>query len=540
MVKSKDVIGIDLGSNCIKVVELKESKAGLTLNQAGLVTLKTDPASTPAQKGQLLAKKLAKLLSSLNIKGASIVTSVPGQSVLIRLIKLPPVPESKIEQVIKYEAQQQIPFSLDEVVWDYYLLKRKKILEMEVLLVAIKIDLIQDVQKKLTSHLPADIVDVSPLAFYNCVRYNQDYLDGERGVALIDIGAESTDIAIFKRENVWTRSFPIGGNNFTQALQKEFGLSYHEAERIKKGGLEGYPQEEVRKVIRPIMEDLIVEIQHAIGYYRSQVEGLTIGEVILAGGSSQLATLKGFFATSLGLEVKIVNCFKRIKKKPDAAIFVEDKWDSLDAHQHLFAVAAGLALRGKVKCAVEINLLSQELLKRKARHKKNEYTFFTIIAFLIILSGGVWLFHQCSARWQNKLIETQEIYRDEYGVYRPKIERLKKEEALLESKAQTMYQFLAKKMMGLELMRAVGKSLTPEIWLDNFYFPKESERAEEKIKKFLLIKGKGASYEAINDFMQKLQEATAYIERVEPLASHSVKMDEREFIEFSLEAELVL
>ncbi len=540
MSKPKTVIGIDLGSNCIKVVELKAAKAEMFLKRAGLIHLQDEPDFSPLQKSQLLVKKLAKLLGAINIKNASIITSVSGQSVLIRLIKLPPIPEGKIDQVIRYEAQQQVPFSLDEVVWDYHLLKRKKILEMEVLLVAIKTDLIKEVQIKLGSHLHTDIIDVSPLALYNCVRYNQDYLNKEGGVAIIDIGNESTDIVIFKKDDVWTRSFPIGGRNFTQALQKEFGLSYNEAEHIKKGGLEGYPQEEVKRVIRPIMEDLIVEIQHALGYYRSQVEGLTIDEIILSGGSSQLPSLKEFFAHNLGLELKTINPFKRIKKEPNAQIFVEDKWEAVESHQHLLGVAIGLALRGKVKCAVEINLLSQELLKRKIRQRRGKYILLTIIAFLIMLAGGMFLLHQNSVLWEKKLVETQELYEAEYGIYRPRIETLKTEESLLENKVQVMYQILAKKMLCLELLRAAGKTLTPEIWLDSFSFPRESERAKEGAKQFLSIKGKAASFEVINEFMRQLKAATAYINKIEPLASHSVKVDGKEFIEFSLEAELSL
>ena len=538
----KLIIGIDLGSNCIKVVELKETKEGISLKRAGLIYIQADPASTPIQKNQLLAKKLTKLLAALNIRNASIVTSVPGQSVLIRLIKLPPVPEGKIEEVIKYEAQQQVPFSLDEVVWDYYLMKREKILEMEVLLVAIKIDLIKELQSKLGPHLSTDIIDVSPLALYNCIRYNKDYLNEKKGVVIIDIGADSTDVIIFKKEDVWTRSFPVGGSSFTQALQKEFGLSYFEAERIKKGGLkEGYPQEEMKRVIKPITADLIVEIQHAIGYYRSQVEGLTLGEVILTGGGSQLPGLSKVFADSLGLEVRNITPFKRIKREPNAKIFVEDKWDVIESHQYLLGVAVGLALRGKLKkCAVEINLLSHELLKKKIRQRKNEFVILAVITFLIILGAGFFLLHQSSSRWQKRLIETQELYDAEYGIYRPQIETLKEDLALLEGKTRMMYQLLGKKMMCLELLRAVGKSLTEEIWLDSFSFPKASERAEGKIKEYLFIKGKAISFEVINKFMQNLKAATAYVVKVEPLASHSVEMDGKEFIEFTLEAELAL
>jgi len=541
MSNGKVIIGIDIGSNCIKVVELKETKDGITLKRAGIVYIKAEPTQTAIQKTQLLSKKLTRLLAALNIRNASIVTSVPGQSVLIRLIKLPPIPEGKIEEVIKYEAQQQIPFSLDEVVWDYYLLKREKILQLEVLLVAIKIDLIKETQNKLGHHLGTNIIDVSPLALYNCVRYNKDYRDEKKGVAIIDIGADSTDVVIFKKEDVWTRSFPVGGNTFTQALQKEFGLSYFEAERIKKGGLKGYPQEEVNRVIKPVIADLIVEIQHAIGYYRSQVEGLTLEEVILAGGGSQLAGLSKVFSSSLGVEVRNINPFKRIKREPNAKIFVKDKWDAIEPHQHLLGVVMGLALRGKLKkCAVEINLLSHELLKRKTRQREKEFITLVVIAFLIIVGVGFFLLRQSSFRWQKRLIETQELYDTEYEVYRPQIESLKGDLSLIEGKTRMMYQLLGNKMMCLELLRAVGKCLTEEVWLSSFSFPKKSERAEGKTKEYLFIKGKATSFEVINKFMQNLKAATDYIVKVEPLASHSVEVDGKEFIDFTLEAELAL
>ncbi len=540
MNKPKITIGVDIGSSCIKVVELKETKSGITLKRAGLINTQLDPANPPTSKGQYLAATLAKLLAVLNIKNVSIITSVPGQSVLIRLIKLPPIPEDKIEEVIKYEAQQQVPFSLDEVVWDYYLLKRKKILEMEVLLVAIKINLIGEIQDKLGPHLNASIIDVAPLALYNCVRYNKDYENDKKGVVVIDIGAESTDIIFFKEEDVWIRSFPLGGNSFTQVLQKEFGLSYAEAERIKKGGLKDYPDEEVKRVTKPIIEDLIVEVQHAIGYYRSQVEGLTIGEVILTGGNSRLPNLDHFFSESLGLEVKHIDCFKRIKREPNTKIFVEDKWDEIEPYQHLFGVAAGLALRDKTKCAVEINLLSQELVKKKTSKRKKESIAVTLIIFFIILGSGFFMLRRSFSHWQAKLTETQRLYNKEYSVYRPEIETLKKEKSLLEGQVEVMYQLLGKKMMCLELCRAIGKNLTEEIWIDSLSFPRDSERAEEKDKEFLFLKGKAMSFDVINEFMQKLKADTAYISKIEPLASNSIKIDDKEFIEFFLEGKLAL
>ena len=538
MNKAKIVVGLDAGSHSLKVAELKEHKGGLALKQAGIISLQGDPSSTPLQTAQAVSKRLGSLLSSMKIKNASVITSVPGHSVLIRLLKLPPIPEGKIEEVIQYEAQQQVPFALDEVVWDYFLLKRKKILEMEVLLVAIKVDLIKEARKKIDEHLSPGVIDVSPLALYNCVRYNKDYLSEDHGVVIIDIGAESTDIVIFKQEDVWTRSFPIGGNNFTRVLQKEFGLSSSEAERIKKGGLKGYPQEEVKRVIKPVLEDLVVEIQHAVGYFRNQIEGLTIGEAILSGGGSQLPALNDVFREALGVEVRNINPFKRIKREPQAKILVDNKWGPIQPYEHLLGVAVGLALRQQVKCSVEINLLSREISEKKIVRRQKGYMLFGIAGLLFLL-GGVTLFLHLHNSVLRKRAETvRSEYESEYEIFKPEIERMRARGRMIAGRNDVLERIVAGRILPRELLRACGQSIPRSVYLREFSYPENSQRSGQKELRFLFLKGQADSFDRINEFIKDLPRVSPYITRAEPLDSSSRQTGEGELIDFSLEAEL--
>ena len=233
--KAKAVLGLDIGTSSLKAILLKVTKEEIELVNAGMVELHLDPTVENKEKRARVIEGIKKLLEENGIKTREVVTAVPGQSVIIRHLKLPPGARARLDQVIKYEVQNQIPFPLDKVGMDYQALPGKEGEEVKVILVAMKKELIDDHLALVEeAGLKPETIDVSSLALYNALRFKKPSKEAEV-VALIDIGATTTDISIH-RDGIleFTRSAPVAGNDLTEVVQTKLGVSFSEAEKLKK------------------------------------------------------------------------------------------------------------------------------------------------------------------------------------------------------------------------------------------------------------------------------------------------------------------
>src|SRR5271167_1860365 len=193
MLGSDRILALDIGAATIKVGEFQAVKGqGLRLTNFNYAELGIDPEHGENRKA-LIVSTVRNVVRERNIKAKSVVFSVSGQSVFTRFVKLPPVDESKVAQIIQYEAQQNVPFPIDEVIWDYQLLGSNPQGEMEVVLLAIKSDIIEELTEGVeSSGLRTDIVDVAPMALYNSVRYNYGEIEG--CTLVVDLGARTTNL----------------------------------------------------------------------------------------------------------------------------------------------------------------------------------------------------------------------------------------------------------------------------------------------------------------------------------------------------------
>src|SRR5215472_11763671 len=232
MLKSKSFLAVDFGAGTLKMAEFELNEAGgLRLKQYGLRPLGAEGSQESAREAVIL-KVLPEILTEKGIKSRVVNVCAPGFHVFSKFVKLPPVDAGKVTQIIQYEAQQNVPFPLEEVVWDYQILGSTPGGELEVLLVAIKADIVEGLFRVTeTAGLSLQLTDVSPAALCNAFRYN--YGDLEDCTVLLDIGAKTSNLLFFEKGKVFSRSINLGANSITQDFANESKLKYDAAEKIK-------------------------------------------------------------------------------------------------------------------------------------------------------------------------------------------------------------------------------------------------------------------------------------------------------------------
>lgn len=345
MFKKKNPIGLDIGSAYIKAAQINDTKSGYELALFDMVHVQPGVISDHmiTDKAKLIAS-IKELMGKSGIKRNDAVISVSGHSsVIVKRITIPIMTEDELALSIKYEAEQYVPFDINDVEIDFQILGPKPDEEgqMDVVLVAVKKGVIKDYHEVVAqAGLNPVIVDVDFFALSNMYEINYG-IEEEKNIALINVGASTTNINILQSGlPVFTRDSAIGSDHHTDAIERELGVSREDAERLKMGrSVEGVSPADVQLAINSASEDIFAELYRSFEYFRSSVGEEDIDRVILSGGA---ALIKGFpdaMASRLGIEVEVVNPFKNIKisEKLDRAYIKEIA--------PIAAVAVGLGLR---------------------------------------------------------------------------------------------------------------------------------------------------------------------------------------------------
>src|SRR3990172_8341841 len=232
MLNAKSFLTVDFGAGSLKLAEFEVNEAGgLRLKQFVIKSLGLE-ASQEAKREAIILKALQDVIEEKGIKAKDVNVCAPGFHVFSKFVKLPPVDSGKVTQIIQYEAQQNVPFPLAEVVWDYQILSTSAGGELEVLLVAIKSDIVEALFRVAeTAGLRLELCDVSPAALCNAFRYN--YGDLEDCTMLLDIGAKTSNLLFFEKGKVFSRSINLGANSITQDFANESKPKVDAAEKIK-------------------------------------------------------------------------------------------------------------------------------------------------------------------------------------------------------------------------------------------------------------------------------------------------------------------
>src|SRR6266496_3698882 len=326
MLNTKSFLAVDFGAGSLKLAEFEVNEAGgLRLRQYGIKSLGAEGAQESTREATIL-KALSEMLTEKGIKAKSVNVCAPGFHVFSKFVKLPPVDPGKVTQIIQYEAQQNVPFPLAEVVWDYQILGSTSGGELEVLLVAIKADIVEGLFRVTESAgLHFQIIDRPPAALCNAFRYN--YGDLDDCTMLLDIGAKTSNLLFFEKGKVFSRSINIGANSITQDFAAESKLKFAEAERLKieqgfvsLGGAYEEPdnpqQAAISKIARQVMTRLHIQVNQTLQFYRGQQGGSAPQRLFLAGGAAIMPYTAQFFAEKLNLPVEYFNPFRNIQIDP--------------------------------------------------------------------------------------------------------------------------------------------------------------------------------------------------------------------------------
>jgi len=416
MAKNVAVWGIDIGQCALKALRCTVEDGKVVADAFDFIEYPKILSQPESKPDDLIHEALEQFLSRNEVKSDEVVLSVPGQSGLSKFFKPPPVEAKKIPDIVKFEARQQIPFDLNEVVWDYQLLAGGGemdglAMDTEVGLFAMKRD---QVYKSLRpfdrAGVEIDMIQLAPIAIYNFVTYDmlnermdEGTFDPEHppeSLVLLSMGTDTTDLIVTNGFRVWQRSIPIGGNHFTKQLTKEMKYTFAKAEHLKRNARQAEDPKALFQAMRPVFNDLVTEVQRSISFFQGIDRQATIAGVVMMGNTVKLPGLKQYLAKNLGYDVLD---FKEFKRLEGSSVTSQPAFkDNLLA----FGTCYGLCLQGLAESELQTNLMPQEILTDRLIRAKKPWAVASVaalilgFAFYYFLLFGIW--NSAHPRnWQN-------------------------------------------------------------------------------------------------------------------------------------------
>src|SRR6266542_3726618 len=432
------IISLNLGSQTVGLAEFRvQAHGGLVLLGYRLREVPVEAAGEEMRRTQMTIA-LREMLDELHITRGVVNYALSAQSVFSRFVSLPAIEQEKIEKIVSFEAQQNVPFPIDEVVWDYQLVGGGLDQQVQVVLVAIKVDLLEEVNNAVEeTGLRTSIVDVAPMARYNAFRYNYSDLTGCSLLAYL--GARMTNVLFIEPGKVFSRSVPIGGSSITAAIAKEFGESFSEAESRKRrdgfvslGSAYAEPADpdvaRVSKIVRTVMTRLHAELMRSISHYRGQQQGSRPERIFLCGGSATMPYMREFFKEKLHLPVEFFNPLQNVTVSESAPML------EVTRSAHLLGELVGLALRSACTCPMELNLRPASVVRRQELEKRRP--FFIVEAACLLLALLGWsAYYARAAQMTGQSTEALQQKNDTMRAAETRRDKLKKQAASLDSVA---------------------------------------------------------------------------------------------------------
>lgn len=377
------VWAINIGNNSLKALRLRI--AGDVVEVIGFDNIQhgkilTGSGVKPEEREELIALSLRQFVKQNDLGKDEIIVSVPSENSFARFVKLPPVEQKRIPEIVKFEAAQQIPFDINDVQWDWQIMTEADSPETKVGIFAIKSETVNSLLEHFSNeNLTVSYVQMVPMALYNYALYDQgDLIKSEsQATVIIDIGAENSDLVVCTPSTVWQRCIPMGGNAFTRAIADTFKLNFEKAEKLKRTAAMSKYARQVFQAMKPVFTDLASEIQRSLGFYNSSNPNTKLSRVIALGGGTKMRGLLKYLRQTLQMPVERPDSFKKLTISSDvsAAKFHENVCD--------FGIVYGLALQGLGLGRIESNLLPRSIARSMAWASKTKY--FTLAASLILL-----------------------------------------------------------------------------------------------------------------------------------------------------------
>ncbi len=372
MAKPPKTAVLNLGMQTVTMAVFEPSvNGGMTLDAFASADLAADPVMDASREGQLKVV-LSELIAKLGWKGREAACAVPSQGVFARFVSIPKIEGDKVEQMLHFEAQQNVPYPIEDVSWGFQVLPQREEDKLGALLLATKLDNLAVLTNALRAvGLTPSLIDTSPVALYNALRFNYPELQG--CTLLIDIGARTTNLIFSEGDRLFIRTLPVGGTTITSAIQKRFeGRTYAQIEDFKRAegfipppgnytGSGNADAAEAGKIARTVMTRIHNEITRSITFYRTSQHGAPPVRVLLAGGGASLPYTLEFFNEKLSLPIEYFNPLRRVTIGPS----VDSR--ALASSAHRLGECTGLALRKVLgDCPLEVELKSPTLVREKA------------------------------------------------------------------------------------------------------------------------------------------------------------------------------
>src|SRR5215475_11729665 len=434
------LITVNLGSQTIGLAEFRVAHGSLVLVNYRLHEVPLDPETGHRRDAHLASEEgaavLREMMPQMQIHHRLVNYALPAQSVFARFVKLPPLGREKLDKIISFEAQQNVPFPLDEVVWDYQIVGGGMDAEIQVVLVAIKVDLLDEINPAVEgTGLQTSIVDIAPMALYNAFRYSYPEIDDCS--LLLDIGARTTNILFIELGRIFLRSIPLGGSAITAAIAREFNEPFVAAETRKKrdgfvglGGAYAEPADpnivRVSKIARSTMTRLHAELMRSVTHYRAQQQGNRPARIYLCGGGAGMPYMREFFQEKFQVPIEYFNPLQNVKVAESAPT------QDVARSAHLLGELVGLALRGATICPMELNLRPAIVVRRHDLEKRR--TFFIAAAACILLALLGWsAYYTRAAQVAQQAAETIRQKNGTMHVAEGQLDKLKKEITALDN-----------------------------------------------------------------------------------------------------------
>mgnify|MGYP006275716091 CR=1 FL=1 len=396
------VWGIDLGQAGLKAIRLQKEGEGVVATAFDYVEHSKLLSQPDADREALVREALEKFLARNSLKGDQVCISVPGQSGLFRLVKLPPVAENKIPDIVKFEAKQQIPFSLEEVVWDFQKIGAGMVIDgmaidTEIGLFAMKRDIIgRELAYFKDVGVEIHQVQMNSMALCNYAVYDQlglvppkpgddSDLPSGKCVAVLEIGAELTNLVISDGNKIiLQRTINVAGNSFTKALTKDLKLTFAKAEHLKRNATKSLPKDgpdlkTILTSLRPVFNDLQNEVQRSLTYFQNAHRSAEITKIVGLGNAFHLPGLQRFLQEKLQIEIQIPKSFEKVT----GAVLSEAPFKE---NILTFAVAYGLAIQGLKLAKIQTNLLPPEIRMERLIKAKKPWVALTAASMLLGIS----------------------------------------------------------------------------------------------------------------------------------------------------------
>ena len=418
MAKTNAVWGIDIGQSSLKALRcVKGADDTIVAQGYDYIEYPKNLSAADADPVEIVRDSLEQFLSRNDVVGDKVAISVPGQAGLSRFFKPPPVDARKLGSLVEFEVSQQIPFPIEDVIWDWQQLggtkdEEGRVADAEVGLFAMKRDAVfRALQPFDDANVEVDFVQLSPLSIFNVVCRDQidelpspeefDPEDPPESIVVLSMGTDTTDLIVTNGIKLWMRNIPIGGNHFTKQLSREMKLTQAKAEHLKRNAKMAENPKAVFQAMRPVFNDLVNEVQRSLTFFQSMDKSAVISEVVLLGSAAKLPGLTQFLGKQLELKVSRVSDFKHLTG--DDVIS-----QSTFANNSLsFAPCYGLCLQGLGNSVMKTNLLPKEIVMERVVRAKKPWVLAAVSLLLLGCSLGLFYKTLAADQVDSSFVDTQ-------------------------------------------------------------------------------------------------------------------------------------